>query len=844
MRSESDYRLPRTVIPRRYDLVVEPDLEAFTFHGSVRIGIDVVEPTDTVHLNAVDLDLADVAIEDSTGVVRRAVSVEHKPEFERAALAFGELLDVGEHTLSIDFSGELNDRLRGFYRSTYTDTDGTEHVLATTQFEATDARRAFPCWDEPDLKAVFGVTLVIPNELTAVSCGPEISSELVDGGKRRVRFGDTMRLSTYLVAFIVGDLEATDPVDVDGVPLRVLHTLGKSHLVEFALEAGEHALRYFSDYYGMPYPGGKLDMVAIPDFAAGAMENLGAITYRETPLLVDPAVPTQPELESVAATVAHEIAHMWFGDLVTMRWWNGTWLKEAFATFMEMKCTDAFRPQWKTWLGFGPTRDAAMEIDALEATRSIEFPVHSPDDANAMFDTITYEKGSAVLRMLEQYLGENVFRKGIAHYLTEHAFGNTETDDLWRSLQAASGQPVGDIAHEWIFQGGLPQVHVEPVEGGVRLSHDCFRYLGEAPHQWSVPVRYRVGDRHDRVLVGDEPVVVETDEPVVVNAGGSGFYRTRYDAELLDSLTRAIGDAEPEERFSLVADSWANVLAGDTSIDGYLEVVAGLGGETEPSVWEAALGGLGEIDRIVSSDDRHLVAGFVRRLLRPPAVELGWTPDPDEGDLTRRLRGLVHGALGTLGADPDTRHAARSFVDTWLATPNAVDGEVANAALSIAARSGGRAEFDRFVAARDEAESPQDKVRLLRAATQIPDAEASLDVVDMVLDGRVRRQDSYWVIARLLGNRDTGVAVWRRVRSDWAAILDAVPEQSAHWMLNLIHHRTEPDVASDITEFFEANPIKGAEQLVNQQLERLAVRVALRERERSRLAEAFSLVAG
>ena len=307
----------------------------------------------------------------------------------------------------------LNDKLHGFYRSQYTDAAGKTFTIATTQFEATDARRALPCWDEPALKAVFKVTLVVDENLTALSNAGIANERSIGGGKKEVVFKDTIRMSTYLLAFIIGEFEATAVTDA-GTPLRVVHVPGKHHLANYAQAIGAFSLKFFADYYGIPYPGDKLDLIAIPDFAAGAMENLGAITFRETALLADDKTASRAELERIADVVSHENAHMWFGDLVTMKWWNGIWLNEAFATFMEMLAVDAWKPEWRRWDSFGASRSAAMAIDALKNTRSIEYTVLSPEDCRSMFDILTYEKGASVLRMLEQYLGAERFRKGIA----------------------------------------------------------------------------------------------------------------------------------------------------------------------------------------------------------------------------------------------------------------------------------------------------------------------------------------------------------------------------------------------------------------------------------------------
>ncbi|HEY2486418.1 MAG TPA: M1 family metallopeptidase, partial [Candidatus Binataceae bacterium] len=426
-----DYRLPKNVKPRRYEIRLEPDLKAFTFKGAESIAIVVIEPTAEIVLNALELEIDSAAVEAAGRWLRATVRME--PEKERAHLRLSESLAPGEYTLKVAFRGILNDKLHGFYRSQYTDATGKTHVVATTQFESTDARRAFPCWDEPELKASYQVVLVVDEHLAAISNAGEESARKLAGGKKEVTFKETMVMSTYLVAFIVGEFEATAPIDA-GTPLRIVHVPGKADLTPFAKQIGSFSLKFFADYYGLSYPGDKLDLIAIPDFASGAMENLGAITFRETALLVDEKTASRAELERVADVVSHENAHMWFGDLVTMRWWNGIWLNEAFATFMEMLAVHAWKPEWKRWESFSVSRAAAMAVDGLRNTRPIEFTVLSPEECRAMFDILTYEKGAAVLRMLERFLRPDVFRDGIRRYLKKHQFANTETGELWDAL--------------------------------------------------------------------------------------------------------------------------------------------------------------------------------------------------------------------------------------------------------------------------------------------------------------------------------------------------------------------------------------------------------------------------
>ena len=444
------YRLPRAVTPSHYELAIAPDLRTCRFEGTTAITVTVHEPVQEIVLNAIELDLHSAVLTDSSGTQQEA-AISLDDELERATLAFPSPLATGEGNLTITTTGTINDRLRGFYRSTFTDAEGVEQVIATTQFESTDARRAFPCWDEPEHKATFRVSLLVPDGLLGLSNTAVVAERPTDGGKW-VEFDTTMKMSTYLVAFIVGPLVTTEPVDVDGVPLRVACVPGRESLTAFALEIGAHAVRFLSEYFAIPYPSDKLDLVALPDFAFGAMENLGCVTFRETSLLIDPEQASRIELERVADVVAHEIAHMWFGDLVTMKWWNGIWLNEAFATFMELTTVNAFRPQWERWVSFSTERGMAMLTDGLESTRPIEYEVISPDDAEGMFDVLTYQKGGAVLRMLETYLGAARFRDGIRLYLDRHRYGNTETTDLWDAIEEASGEPVRAIMDSWTSQ--------------------------------------------------------------------------------------------------------------------------------------------------------------------------------------------------------------------------------------------------------------------------------------------------------------------------------------------------------------------------------------------------------
>jgi len=854
---DSPYRLPRTVVPSRYDLEIEPDLAAFTFRGTCAATIEVIEPTVTVVCNAIELEVASAWAESEDGTRHQATSISLDEDSERLAVTFAAALTPGTWSFNTEFTGILNDKLHGFYRSTFTDDDGVEQVIATTQFEATDARRAFPCWDEPDFKAVFGITLAVPAELTAVSNAAEVSRSPRDDGRHVVRFADTMSMSTYLVAFIVGPLEITDPIDVDGTPLRIVYPVGKGHLTAYALEAGAFCLRYFADYFGVPYPGDKVDLVAVPDFAFGAMENLGCITFREALVLVDPDEVTQPELQRVTDVIAHELAHMWFGDLVTMKWWNGIWLNEAFATFMEMLATDAFKPEWDRWSDFGLSRTAAFDTDSLDSTRPIEFEVVSPTDAEGMFDVLTYEKGAAVVRMLEQYLGANPFREGIRHYIKSHAYGNTETTDLWDAIESVTEEPVRAIMDSWIFQGGYPLVTVDLVNDGnvLRLGQERFGYAGDLgegdeaasskldEQRWQVPTIFSQSANDvvtfEKVLIEGDSIEVDMIEAVdwvLANTEGTGFYRVAYAPDLRAALVaKAQTDLSPIERYGLVDDAWAAVLADRMTAVDFLEMLDGFADETDLSVWQRIAGALGSLDRLVEDEARTTLQHRVAALLRPALERLGIEPSADDSDRDRELRGVLIGALGTVGDDHAIQEGARTllaFVDRdGSAEAAPIDPSVLAASITVVASSGDAADFDAFHGRFTNAATPQEELRYLYALAEFSQPELIDRLLAMCISDEVRTQNAPYLLARAMGNREQGARVWAFVHKNWDIVNERFPSNSIVRMLSGIRTLSQPDVAQDIYAFFEEHEVPQGDKQLAQHLERLEVNVALRVRD-------------
>jgi puromycin-sensitive aminopeptidase len=834
-----DYRLPTTVVPTRYDIRLEPDLDTATFAGEETVTVTVNEPVSEVILNAVELVIGPVTAESADGFVVGPGSVTLETETERARLLFPAPLEPGEWRLKLSFTGVLNDRLHGFYRSTYKDAAGVSHTIAATQFESTDARRGFPCWDEPAFKAVFGVTLVVPERLVAVSNAAVVSEAPAVVGKNAVTFADTIRMSTYLVAFVVGELEATEAVMVGKTPLRVWCVPGKRPLARFALAIGAFSVEFFERYYGLPYPGDKLDLLAIPDFAAGAMENLGAVTFRETALLVDETAASHVELERIADVVAHEVAHMWFGDLVTMTWWNGIWLNEAFATFMELLAVDAWKPDWSRWVTFGVSRAAAMAVDGLQNTRPIEFEVRAPRDCEAMFDLLTYEKGASVLRMLEQHLGPDLFRDGVRLYLDRHRFANAETTDLWKALGDAAHQPIPEVMDGWIFHPGYPLVTVESDGTGLRLSQRRFTYLEGAPDgQWRIPVLLRASVK--RGIVEKHLLLDERERPValpaapdwvVVNAGGHGFYRVRYAAPLLKKLLGALSRLAPIDRFNLVGDSFALTQAGAMSAAEYLELTGRFTGESDRNVWTVLIGSFAYVERVIRAELMSGLAALVRHRLGPAVERLGWEPEPGETELDRQLRGDLLRALGTLGDEPATQERARELYARHRTDELAVDPNILPALIAIVARTGGEEEYALFYERFKRARTPQEEQRYLYALAGFRQPELLRRTLEYTVNGEVRSQDAPFLVRALLTSPYGRGLAWDFVKEHWETMARQYPGSAYRRMWEGITALVSPEWEQDVRDFFSSRRIVLGGKTLEQFLEQLHVAVTFQQRE-------------
>ncbi len=672
-------------------------------------------------------------------------------------------------------------------------------------------------------------------DLLALSNGPEIDRAALPGGKVRVRFAETIPMSTYLVAWVVGPLEVTEPVDAGGVAVRVAHVPGRGHLTRFALDVGTFAITFFADYYGIPLPGrevrprraarllvrrdGEPRMRHLPRDAAVARSRRG-----------DP----RRDVRGAALTIVHEIAHMWFGDLVTMKWWNGIWLNEAFATFMEHLGVDEYKPEWHTWDEFALGRAAALDVDALENTRTVEYQVITPEDADGMFDLLTYQKGGSVLRMLERWLGADAFRSGVRHYLRRYQLSNTETTDLWDALEEATGRPVRRIMDTWIFQPGFPKVTI--ADG--RLGQQRFSY-GEAVHdeKWVLPVLARVhsgeGSETRSLLSDAGPLTLDVpdDALVVLNAGGEGFYRVSYPEAWRNRLLDA-GVLEPLERFALVDDLWAAVLAGDATAAEYLAC-------------RAAFHGRARSGRVARRHRAPPCRGAPGRGGRARAVAHRDRGDRQADDhppgLVRTLRRRAHPSAAR-AAGQRARIERRSRGGRALARGLRPRGCRCRHAGSRDQRRRVRRirrRLRRFHRARSAAtDNPQEQLRYLYSLGDFPTEELVLRAAELALSDDIRAQNGPFVVQRALRNRDHGAAAWAFVRDNWDRLTARFSPSLVPRVIEGTTWLVEPAVAADVIAFVEAHPLPSGGRTIAQHMERLQVHRATVARERERFSAA------
>ena len=854
--------LPSNVKPSKYRLTLQPDLNTFTFKGEQTVDIEIVEPTARIVLNAAELEISGVTLR-RNGSETSTHSVSLDADTETVTLDFGRTLSPGRAQLEMEFTGILNDRLVGFYRSEYQDAEGRTRHLATTQFEATDARRAFPCWDEPAQKAVFDVTLIFDDAYQAVSNTPIVEESSPAPGLRSVRFGETPIMSTYLLAFVVGDLVSVEADAADGTRVGIWTTRGKENQAGFALDTSVKLLGYFNEYFGIPYPLPKLDHIAIPDFAAGAMENWGAVTYRETALLVDPENSSAGTRQRVAEVVAHEMAHMWFGDLVTMEWWDDLWLNESFASWMGTKAVDWLFPEWEMWTQFvNMDTNRALSLDGLKNSHPIEQEVKNPAEVSQLFDAISYSKGGSVIRMLENFLGPEVFQGGLYRYLKGHEYGNARTQDLWAALEEESGLPVTNIMDSWVKQTGYPVLQVQAArsedEVQVSLSQERFVYdrlLGEEepnPEVWQVPVTVSASGASSASMVMEAkeaavslPAASPANGWYKVNADQTGFYRVNYTNEDWQRLAPAIRSLElpATDRLGIQNDAYALSRAGLLPITQFLELAGSYAGETDASVWSDLASNLRDIEQLIADESvRPAYQRFGRELFAPAARRAGWTPRPDDGHLDSLLRSTVLGQSGAYN-DPETLAQATDLFQRYLSDPDAVHPDLRGVVFSLAAQAGDRATYDQLWELEERASLQEEKIRLLLAMSRFQDVNLLNDTLERSLSSKVRSQDTITVVAGVAANPAGRGPAWEFVKSNWAEFDRRYGGGGFALMrlVSIVNGFTTEEGMADVEKFFTDNPAPAAERTIRQALERMRLNIRWLEQNRPALNAWFGL---
>jgi aminopeptidase N len=762
-------RLPETVRPESYKLVLTPDLKAATFSGSESIEITVKEPVSTITLNAVEIAFQSVTVTAAGKPQKATVTLDAQKE--QATFTFPEKLPAGKATLSIAYTGILNGELRGFYLSK---TDRRNY--AVSQFEAPDARRAFPSFDEPALKATYDISLVIDSNDTAISNGPIVSDKPGPAdGKHTLHFATTPKMSTYLVAFMVGDFKCSSG-ESDGVAIRVCSTPDKVSMTPYGVEVAKWVLHYYNDYFGIPYPLKKLDLIALPDFEAGAMENFGAITYRETALLLDEKTASVAEKKRVAIVIAHEMAHQWFGDLVTMQWWDNLWLNEGFATWMENKSIAKMYPEWNIDQSVAHDLDETLNLDALPTTRTIRAKADTPDEINQMFDGITYQKAGAVLGSVENYVGEEAFRRGVHNYLAAHLYGNASAEDFWGEQTSASHKPVDKILQSLVIQSGEPLLTFgDPVNGKVTVTQRRF-FLSpsiqpDLTQKWTLPVCFKAASGSECQIVTPATTTLQVPKGVIffANASGKGYYRSAYTPSAYAALLTHIETAlTPAERISLLGDEWAQVNANQAPVGDYLNLVAAVKSDTNAVVIENATGGISSAyNRIAATpEEKAAIAAWVQSTFAPQYAKLA-PPSASDSDNTKELRALLFEFLGDYGKDPAILKQASQIAQQYLADPTSVDASLGQAALNLAAIHGNAALFEQLQKIYENSANPEFQAGAVQTMTRFEDPALVERTLDYAVSGKVRNQDVGRLLALILQNGQNRVQAWKYIETHW-----------------------------------------------------------------------------
>jgi aminopeptidase N len=844
-------RLPGGVTPLHYDITVAPDLQAATFAGEETIRVTLERPSRSITLNAAQITFGEVTIAAAGRSSTAQVTLDAKQE--QATLTTAAPIPAGEAAIHIRYTGILNDDLRGLYLSR---TDRRRY--AVTQMEATDARRMFPSFDEPAYKATFTLTAIVDEGDSAISNGPVVSDTPGPSpGKHTIAFAPSPKMSSYLVALAVGDFVCNEGRSGE-IPIRVCSTPDKKALTGFALEATEQIVRFYNQWYTIPYPFQKLDIVAVPDFSAGAMENVAAIFYRESFLLAEADAPVATR-RTIAEVLAHEIAHQWFGDLVTMQWWDDIWLNEGFATWMQTKPVAAWKPEWNEAMTEASDNQRAMTIDELRTTRPVRARATTPAEINELFDPIAYEKGAAVLRMIEGWVGEQPFRQAVNAYIERFKYGNATAEDFWTTVAGSTKQPVDRVMKTFVDQPGVPVVRLSTEcaggTGRAALAQDRFVIdpggaaapaSSPASPVWQIPVcvRTSAGGTSCTLLTTTSGALTLPACPAwtMGNANGRGYYRTELDEPALTALKPDISRLTAPERLTLLSDEWAMVRAGRHDVSTFLDLAEGFRQERTPQVLATLAGDLRAIaDEFTTPATRPAFQAKVAELLGPALAEIGTessrTAAASAGPDVPALRATLLAALGSIAGTPDAIDAARRIVKTELADPGSTDPALLDVAITVAAEHGDAALYDAFLERFTAAVDPQERRRYFNGLASFTDPALVRRTLDLILGPQVRAQDVMLYVAAMLGNPTSRDLAWRLVRERWDELQKKTGEAiGTYVVVAALAQFCGTDEADSIQSFFEAHPVPDAARTLSQTVERVRACGAQAAKQRPALA--------
>ena len=808
-------RLPANARPDHYSLALTPDLKTATFTGTETIDVTLATPSKTITLNALELKI------DSVTAGGEAATVSYDTTKEQATFTFAKALAAGHQTLAISYTGILNDKLRGFYLS-----KSKARNYAVTQFESTDARRAFPCFDEPSLKATFDVALTIDKGDNVISNTNMISDKPEGAAKHTVSFATTPKMSTYLVAFLVGDFVCTKGSS-DGVPIRACSTPDKVALTPFAVHAAEHFLKYYDSYFGIKYPMPKLDLIGIPDFEAGAMENFGAITYRETEMLVDEKDGSINEKKRVAMVVAHEMAHQWFGDMVTMQWWDNLWLNEGFATWMENKAANDWHPEWHFERDTADSLNTTLNYDAVRTTRTIRAKAETPAEISEMFDGIAYGKAGAVIGMIESWIGPQVFQQGVHNYLAAHLYGNATAEDFWNAQTATSKQPVDKVMSSFVDKPGVPLITFSNNQGAVypvvqeRFYLDAPEKKGKDGSGWTIPVCVKTAGAPECKLVSSETSMLKLDKAspfLYANSNDTGYYRVAYTPEQVKAITAAAETSlTATEQIGYLGDRWALTRAGQGSVGDYLDLALALKQDANAEVLDTTLSTIGVIrNRIATDEDRAKLNAIVRAQYGPVYAALGKEQENEPYD-KQQIRAELFGALGE-AEDPAVLAHARQVADDLFNGRKVTEANMMQS-VALAASTGDDAFYTRVQTVSQRADDPELQEESLKMLTQFHAPIFVIRTLEYATSGDVRNQDSWILIAIELSQRETRDIAWAWVQKNWDKVKAQFTTASGANVVSSVGAFCSVQRRDEVASFFATHKVEAADRTLAKALD-------------------------